>query len=475
VRGAIQATLPGAASTAVDETLPRAASSAVIGFLRGVVRRVSYRIGALSLYHRIRNRQVLTVAIFHRVLKREDPRWETALPPWTLTDDIFDQCLAFFRCHYALVTLNDVKASLKGARRLPPRSLLITFDDGFADNSDYALPLLRKHGAPAAVFISSDLIGRNERLWTEDLLWAFTAGRLHQRDVAYLYALLLGGAAHDAEDPGLVWEIVRRGPELGKAQVEAALSGLKIDLHRVEHPRQMLNRREIANLALNGISIGAHGKTHTALPFSSDITSELCSPRAALDDILALRHQRSVDTLSFPHGAYTSEIVHRALAAGYALAFTGDPELCILRNGFLASPLIGRIEVDQRRIAPMGRLRPEMLAIAFFTATRGRAGHAPRNLSGDQDQLCLRSGALRAMTGPRSNSSVGLSKTDAPDAVEATIADRRKRYRKQGWAARSVPFVGQGLTAIGPVGNAAEQHLSLGGGAKINRRPRRQR
>jgi peptidoglycan/xylan/chitin deacetylase (PgdA/CDA1 family) len=373
-----------------------------------------YHIGALSLYHRIRNRQVLTVAIFHRVLKREDPRWETALPPWTLTDDLFDQCLAFFRCHYALVTLDDVKASLEGARRLPPRSLLITFDDGFADNSDYALPLLRKHGAPAAVFISSDLIGRNERLWTEDLLWAFTAGRLHQRDVACLYALLIGGAAQE-EDPRLVWEIVRRGPELGKTQVEAALSALKIDLHRVKHPRQMLTRSEIATLAINGISIGAHGKTHTALTLSSDITSELCSPRVVLDDVLALRHQRSVDALSFPHGAYTPEIVDRALAAGYALAFTSDAELCILRNGFLASPLIGRIEVDQRRIAPMGRLRPEMLAIAFFTATRGRAGRAPSNLSEDQDQLRLRSGALRAMTGPRSNSSsVGLNKTDCP-------------------------------------------------------------
>jgi peptidoglycan/xylan/chitin deacetylase (PgdA/CDA1 family) len=398
----MQATSPGAACNAIDESRPRVASSAAIRLLRDIARKASYRTGVLSLYHRLRNRQVLTVAMFHRVLKRDDPRWETALPSWTLADDVFDECLAFFKRHYALVTLDDVKASLEGACRLPPKSLLITFDDGFADNSDYALPLLRKHGAPATVFISSDVIGRNERLWTEDLLWAFTAGRLHQRDLASLYALLMGETACDVEDPRLVWEIVRRGPELGKAQVEAALSALKIDLHRVEHPRQMLTRSEIANLARNGISIGAHGKTHTALTFSSDITSELCSPRVVLDDILALHHQRSVDALSFPHGAYTSEIVDRALAAGYALAFTSDAELCVLRNGYLASPLIGRIEVDERRIAPTGRLRPEMLATAFFTAKRGSARRAPRNLSDDQDQTRLRSNgrASRAMTGP---------------------------------------------------------------------------
>src|SRR6202022_1197053 len=149
VRGAMQATFPGAACNAVDGSRPRVASSAAIRLLRDVARKTIYRIGVLSLYHRLRNRQVLTVAMFHRVLKRDDPRWEPALPSWTLADDVFDECLAFFKRHYALVTLDDVKASLEGVRRLPPRSLLITFDDGFADNSDYALPLLRKHGVSA--------------------------------------------------------------------------------------------------------------------------------------------------------------------------------------------------------------------------------------------------------------------------------------------------------------------------------------
>jgi peptidoglycan/xylan/chitin deacetylase (PgdA/CDA1 family) len=311
----MQATFPGAACSAVDKSHLRVASSAAIRLLRDVARKLSYRTGALSLYHRVRNRQVLTVAMFHRVLKRDDPRWETALRSWTVPDDVFDECLAFFKRHYALVKLDDVKASLEGTRRLPPRSLLITFDDGYADNSDYALPLLRKHRVPATVFVSSDVIGRSERLWTEDLLWAFLEGRLHQRDLASLYALLMGDTARDVEDPRLVWEIVRRGPELGKAQVEAALSALNIELHRVDHPRQMLTRSEIRNLAANGISIGAHGKTHTALTFSSDITSELCSPRVVLEDVLASHHQRSVDALSFPHGAYTSEIVERSLAA----------------------------------------------------------------------------------------------------------------------------------------------------------------
>src|SRR5260370_39809832 len=68
VRGAMQAKFPGAACSAVDRSALRVASSAAIRLLRDLARKLSYRTGALSLSHRLRNRQVLTVAMFHRVL-----------------------------------------------------------------------------------------------------------------------------------------------------------------------------------------------------------------------------------------------------------------------------------------------------------------------------------------------------------------------------------------------------------------------
>lgn len=343
-----------------------------IRFLRELVRSTLYRIGALSFYHWLRNRRTLTVVTLHRVLRRGDARWETALSPWTLDEATFDQCLAFFKRHYAIVGLDDIKQSLKGERPLPVRSLLLTFDDGFADNFDYALPLLQKYHAPATMFVTSDRIGSEERLWTEDLLSAAMRGRVSRRQLACLHTLLIGEAS-DPDDDNLVWDIVRRAPQLGVELVEAALSALEIDLQRVRRPRQMLAPEEFAILILNGISIGAHGKTHTAFPFSSDISAELCEPRAVLNEIVTPHGQCSIDALSFPHGAYTPEIADQALAAGYVLLFTGEPELCSLDHGFLASSRVGRLDVDARRIAPNGRFRPEVLATSLFTARRRRA------------------------------------------------------------------------------------------------------
>jgi peptidoglycan/xylan/chitin deacetylase (PgdA/CDA1 family) len=367
----MQGTFPGGAESGTLEFCVDKPRS-LLRWLRDSTRRALYRTGLLSLYHQLRNRQTLTVVAFHRVLKRHDPRWKTALVPWTISDDMFDACLAFLKRHYTVVTLDEVKASLKCTRPLPPRSLLITFDDGFADNSEYALPLLRKHGVSATVFISSDVIGRDRRPWTEDLLWAFSAGLVHQRELAKLHALLGDGSSFDPEDPKLIWDIVRRGPAIEEARVEAALSSLQIELHRIRQPRQMLNAEEIVTLLAAGISIGAHGKSHVALPFSANILTELYWPRIVLNDVAAGHTREPVDTLSCPHGAYTPEIVERALAGGYTIVFTSDASLCVLDNGFLPSPVVGRIDVDTRRVAPGGSFRAEMLATTCFGATRRR-------------------------------------------------------------------------------------------------------
>jgi peptidoglycan/xylan/chitin deacetylase (PgdA/CDA1 family) len=347
--------------------------------LRNLVRTLIYRTGALSLYHRLRNRRTLTVVLFHRVLTRDDPRWETSLSPWTVADDTFDECLTFFGRHYALVTLDDVRASMRGTRRLPARSLLITFDDGFADNIDYALPLLRKHRAPATVFITSDIIGREERLWTEDLLGAFESGLIHQQQISDLHRLLFGEGICSPDCSKLMWDIVRRGPELDEVRAQATLYKLKIGLRRVKHPRQMLTREEIGKLVIEGLSIGAHGKTHTSLPLSSNVAAELHRPRVILTEVTAARSQDPIDALSFPHGSYTADIANQALAAGYKLLFTSEAELCVLRDGFLVSPLVGRIDVGGRRITSNGKFRPEVLATSLFRAGRRPQGRRRAN------------------------------------------------------------------------------------------------
>jgi peptidoglycan/xylan/chitin deacetylase (PgdA/CDA1 family) len=335
--------------------------------VKGALKRMLYASGALSGYHRIRNRDALTVATFHRVLAPGDPRCNGALPEWTLSDSVFEQCLIFFKRHYNVVSLQDVLAALNGDRTLPPRSLLLTFDDGYADNLDYALPILRRHGLPAVVFVVSDAIGQRGRPWTEDFLHAYLSGEITPDEVRAMHALLdIGLASADGDTLAQVMDIVRYGPQLSEADLKTVLAKLRKPLARVDDPPQMLTAEQVRKLFCDGIAIAAHGKTHVAFPLARDVTAELRAPRLVLATILAAESQDAICAMSFPHGAYTPEIAARAMSEGYRLMFTTREELSPLSRGRLTMPLVGRVNVTGPAFARRGRLQPELLAYHLF-------------------------------------------------------------------------------------------------------------
>lgn len=73
---------------------------------------------------------------------------------------VFEQQIEYLTANdYTAISLDALLAWQAQARDLPPRPIVITFDDGFRGNYEHAFPILRRHGFRATFFVVSNKIG----------------------------------------------------------------------------------------------------------------------------------------------------------------------------------------------------------------------------------------------------------------------------------------------------------------------------
>jgi peptidoglycan/xylan/chitin deacetylase (PgdA/CDA1 family) len=335
--------------------------------LKDFARKCLYASGALGVYHRLRNRDSLTVAMFHRTLRPDDPRWATCDPDYTLSEATFERSLAFFARHYRVVSLDEVLDAHRGGAPLPPHALLISFDDGWADNHDYALPALRRAGLPGVIFVAADAVDAAQPFFQERLIGALRRGALDLPALAQSVAAHGGNhdgaASADAGLPGLR-RLIAALERMPSAARRAALAPFADAMD--DGLRQMVDVAELHRLREGGVALGLHGKTHTAMTRADDLDAELGGARAAL-----LAHLGDDDagdacrTMSFPHGAYDQAIAARAREAGYTLLFTSVPVLNDARGG--PTWLLGRTGFETDTVVDArDRFRDDWLAWYLF-------------------------------------------------------------------------------------------------------------
>jgi len=85
--------------------------------------------------------------------------------------DAFGRQMRYLKArHYNVVPLGSLAPLIKEKKKIPPRTIAITFDDGYKDNYTYAFPILKKYKLPATFFIIVNEVDRpqNDRLnWNE--------------------------------------------------------------------------------------------------------------------------------------------------------------------------------------------------------------------------------------------------------------------------------------------------------------------
>jgi peptidoglycan/xylan/chitin deacetylase (PgdA/CDA1 family) len=303
--------------------------------LRPLLRQAAYSTGILSVA-RTGVRHALTAVMFHRVMDPADPDYEHSDSVYTVSTPLFEQLLDFFRDNYAVVDIQHVMDASEGVRRLPDHALLITFDDGWADNIRYGAPLLKAREMPAVIFIAAQAVQENTVAWWQEEVYA----AIRSESLSDPQRTRIMGAADNSVD------VVTRLALMDADARENILAALPRGRC---HARMMLTVEEVRRLAEFGIAVGVHGHRHIPLTDATDARGELANAQAAIATMSAGAAVTSA--LGCPHGRYDDEVIAAAHDVGIKLIFTSDKLLNATEHGMLTRPRpLGRIGITQTHI-----------------------------------------------------------------------------------------------------------------------------
>lgn len=194
----------------------------------------------------------LTIMTYHRVFAQPD-----ALIPEP-SADTFSWHMELISRYCTPLSMRDALSHLK-AGTLPERAVCVTFDDGYANNIEVALPILQHYDVPATVFVATDYL-QGGMMWN-DLVYE-TVRRLPSGEVDLGELGVQQVEENQKSDlcDRLIRAVKHLPQEKRKSAVESAaerVSGIP------EHP--MMTPEQVRTLHQAGIEIGAHTLSHPIL------------------------------------------------------------------------------------------------------------------------------------------------------------------------------------------------------------------
>jgi peptidoglycan/xylan/chitin deacetylase (PgdA/CDA1 family) len=278
--------------------------------------------------------------IYHGICLRDHTRFN----PIFLKLKTFAAHLKFYKKYFNVISLDDYYQQKFSNDKF---NICLSFDDGFANNYKYVLPLLRQFEVPATFFVTGIRDAGYDILWNDFL---GIVSKYGPEKIVYKNEPYFKGQFYkyiSTENGVSLVEKLRSEGFAEKAEMMEILYPLapfKTNQQDVDYWLQM-TKEQIKSLADSPFAnIGAHGRYHNDLARINirDAADELVFSKKYLEDII----QKPVNSFAFPYGSYTSATVEAAKKCGYdqllAMDFQSvqDHNDQVMRERFTVNPFI---------------------------------------------------------------------------------------------------------------------------------------
>ena len=266
----------------------------------------------------------LTVLNYHRIDDPSRTGFNTFKPNVSATPSQFVEQMDYLAQKYNVISGREVAEWVNGRRKLPPNAAVVTFDDGYYDNLEYAYPVLKARSLPAVIFLTTDYIGSSVPFYWDVVAYCFDHTPKDSAD----FPLLGSRYWHDSISRTVVMdEWINRIKTLPEADKKKQVDQLS-DVLGASVPDDLaagltLTWSDVRHLNENGIEIGSHTASHPILTrVSLNVTkAELEKSKSRIEAEI----KSPVVSLAYPNGQssdFNSKVVECVRKAGYQVAFT---------------------------------------------------------------------------------------------------------------------------------------------------------
>jgi peptidoglycan/xylan/chitin deacetylase (PgdA/CDA1 family) len=251
--------------------------------------------------------------------------------------------LDFISKYYNVISLKQLNDHYHGEGKLPPKALLLTFDDGYADHFQTVFPALLARGMIGSFFIPTQVIYEGKLLSVNKIHFILATCSDKRKLVQEIFqAMDLYRQSHElVGNQDLFRSAQSRGNRFDSPEVLFIKQALQVLLPRAlsdeivdtllekytrksesELNRELyVNEAQVREMRSGGMEIGAHGWRHLWLNSLGDRDKELEIARSAqfLEDIGVPQNEW---TFCYPYGAYDTGVIQQLSAKGFRLGFT---------------------------------------------------------------------------------------------------------------------------------------------------------
>lgn len=302
---------------------------------------ILFKSGLLRLPQRV-HRNYLTVLNYHRI---GDEGIDNFKPNISATPQAFAEQMELVSQWFNVVSLTDVIAWQRGNRPLPTHAALITFDDGYLDNYSLAFPILRQHGFPAIIFLTTDHIGTDTPFFWDLIAYSIYRTKLDHITIPKIGTFFWEDLSQVDMTILKITEIVKRLPQNEIRSITDQIpERLGVSIPHNTFANLMMSWEQIRELNSKGIDFGGHTMTHPILTqiSSSQARSEIEGSKKKIEAEI----DEQITSFAYPNGQagdFNTNIIDIVGEAEYQTAFS-------LVNGLYSYKLVKNAPYEIRRI-----------------------------------------------------------------------------------------------------------------------------